>query len=90
MEGDVETIRALLKGETGKGCKTAEALLLSEGGEEVTLMLFTMPSETLVLFAGTVEGGVREEGFVLLMLVRCVGEAVTVLWILGRELVELG
>ncbi len=69
MEGDVETIRALLKGETGKGCKTVEALLLSEVGEEVTLVLFRMPGETLVLFAGTVEGGEREEGFVLLMLV---------------------
>lgn len=56
MEGEVETIRALVKGETGKGCKTAEALLLSDGGE-VTLVLFTMPGATLVLFVGTVEGG---------------------------------
>ena len=59
MEGDVETIRALLKGETGNGCKAAEALLLSEEEEEeeeeeVTLGLFAIPGETLVLVVGTV------------------------------------
>lgn len=85
----METIRALLKGETGKECKTAEALLLSEGGEEVTFVLFTMLGKTLVLFAGTVEGWEREESFVVLKLVKCVGEAVKVLLILGCELVEL-
>lgn len=90
MGGDVETIRALLKGETGKGCKTAEPLLLSEGGEEGTLVLFTMPGKTLVLFEGNVEGGEKEEGFALLMLVgECVGEVVTTLLILGGELVGL-
>lgn len=90
MEGDVETIWALLKGETGEGCSTAEALLLSEGEEEVTLVLFRMPGETLVLFVGPVEAGERGEGFVLLMLVECIGEAVMILLIKGGELVELG
>lgn len=79
MEGEVETIRALLKGDMGKGCKTAEALALSEGGEEIALVLFMMLGETLVLFVST-----------LLMLVKCVGEAVTVSLILGGELVGLG
>ncbi len=78
----MDTIRALLKGETGEGCRTADTLLLSE--EEVALVLFTKPGETLVLF---VTGGGRGEGFVLLM---CAGEAVTVLLILGGELVEWG
>lgn len=87
MEGDVETIRALLKGETGNGFKAAEDPLLSEGEEEVALVLFTIPGETLVLF---VEGGVRGEGFALLMLVKCVGEVVTGLLIVESELVELG
>lgn len=87
MEGDVETIRALLKGERGEGCKTAEALLLSVEEEEVTLALFTMLGETLVLFVGPVGGGERGEGFVLLMVVKCVGEAVIISLILGvREL----
>lgn len=89
MEGDVETMRALLKGEMGKGCKTAEALLLSEGKEEVAVVLFIMTGETLVLFVGLVEGGGKEEGFCLLMLTKCEGGAVTVLLILAGELVEL-
>lgn len=88
MEGDVKMIRALLKGERGKGCKAAEAPLLSEEEEEVTLVLFAMTGETLVLFVGAVEGGEREEG--LLMLVKCVEGAVTGLLIFGGELVELG
>lgn len=82
MEGDTATIRALLKGETGKA---TEALLLSEGEEKVTLVLFKMLGETLVLFVGTVDGWKRKESFVLLMLVKCVGEAVTALLILGSE-----
>lgn len=86
MEGDVETIRALVKGETGKGCKTAEGLL-SVGDDDVTLVLFVV-GDTLVLFVGTVDSGEREEGFVLLLLVRCVGEAETVVLILGDELEE--
>lgn len=86
----METIWALLKGETGEGCKAAEALILSEEEEEVIIVLFTMPGDTLVLFAGTVEGGEREESFVLLALVKYVGEAVSVLLILGDELGELG
>lgn len=48
-------MRALLKGEMGEGGKTAEALLLSEEGE-VTLVLFTMWNDTLVLFVDSVEG----------------------------------
>lgn len=72
------------------GCKTAEALPLSEGLEEVTLVLFTMPGETLVLFVGTGEVGERGEGFVLVIFVKCVGETVTVLLILGEELTEWG
>lgn len=52
-------------------------------------MLFAMLDKTLVLFAGTVEGGEREESFVVLKLVKRLGEAVTVLLILGGELVEL-
>lgn len=83
----MEMIRALLKGETGEGCSTAEALLLSEGEEEVTLVLFTMPGETLVLVVFPVEAGER---LVLWMLVECVGEALAILLIKGGELVELG
>lgn len=67
MEADVETIRALLKGEIGEGCRTADALLLSVGEEEVTLVLFTVLDEALVLFVGPVGGGERGEGFVLLI-----------------------
>lgn len=73
LEGDVETIRALLKGETGEGCKAAEAVYFFEGGGEITFVLFTMPGETLVLFVGIVEDGERGESFVLLMLLKCVG-----------------
>lgn len=90
MEGEVETIRALLKGETGIECKTAEALFLSEGEEETALVLFTIGVDNPVLFAGNVEGEGREESFVLLKLVKCVEEAVTALLILGGELVEVG
>lgn len=88
MEGDVETIRALVKGETGKGCITAE-VLLSVGEEEETRVLFVL-GETLVLLVGTMDGGEREEGLAFLMLVKCVGEAVTVLLILGDVLEGLG
>lgn len=87
MEGDVETIRALLKGETGEGCKTAGALL-SVGKEEITLVLLIL-GESLVLFVATVEVREGETGSFFLMLVKCVGEAVTVLSILGDELEEL-
>lgn len=88
-EGDVETMRALLKGDIGMGFKTVEALLLSDGKIEVTLVLFMMTGETLVLFVGPMEDRGKEEGFSLLMLARCVGRAATVLLILVGELVEL-
>lgn len=60
----METIRALVKGETGKGRKTV-AFLLSDGREEALFVLFTLFSELFVLFVG-------------LMLGRCTGETVTV------------
>lgn len=89
MEGDVETIWALLKGDIGMECKTVEALPLSEGKEEVALVLFIMTDETLVIFVDPVEDGEKEEGFSLLMLAKCVGGAATILLILAGELVEL-
>lgn len=61
----METIRALVKGETGKGRKTV-AFLFSDGKEEALFVLFTLLSELFVLFVG-------------LMLGRCPGETVTVL-----------
>lgn len=61
----METIRALAKGETGKGRKTV-AFLLSDGREEALFVLFTPSSELFVLFVG-------------LMLGRCTGETVMVL-----------
>lgn len=75
-----------MKGETGDGCKAAEALLSVET-EEVILVLF-MLGETLELSVGRVDGGEREERCVFLMLVKCVGDAVAVLLIFGDELEE--
>lgn len=57
MGGDVDTIRALVKGETGRGCKGA---FLAAGNEEGTLVVF-MLGEMLVLCVGTVEEGERSE-----------------------------
>ena len=90
MEGDVETIRALLKGETGKGCRTPEALLLSEEEEKLTLVLFTILCKIFVFCAGTVEGWEGEGSLVLLMSVKCVWEVMTVLLILGGKIVDSG
>lgn len=53
MDGEVETIWALLKGETGEGCKAAR--ILSEEEEEIRL-------GTFVVFVGTPEGVEREDG----------------------------
>lgn len=49
----METIRALVKGETGKGRKT---FLLSDGREEALFVLFTLFSELFVLFVGLMLG----------------------------------
>lgn len=75
MEGDVETIRAFTTGEAGEEGNTAE-------GGEITLVLFTMPTKTLVLFAGLGKG-------VLLILAKCVEVEVSVLLILGGKLAGL-
>lgn len=48
----METIRALVKGEMGKRCKTVEVFLLSDRIEETLFVLFTWFSELLVLFMG--------------------------------------
>lgn len=61
----METIRALVKGKTGKGRKTV-TFLLSDGREEALFVLFTLFSELFVVFVG-------------LMLGKCTGEKVTVL-----------
>lgn len=86
MDGDDETIRALVKGETGSGCKTAVTLLSAEN-DVVPPALFVL-GNTLVLFVGTGEDG--KEEFVFLMLVKNVGEAVEALLILEDGLEELG
>lgn len=52
--------------------------------------MFTTLARIFVLLVGTVEGRERGESFVLLMSVKCVGKAVSVLLILGDEIVELG
>ena len=84
MDGDVDTMWALVKEETGKGCKEDEVLLLSGGKEEkVVLMLF----DNLEIIVGPVESGGR--GFTLLMFVTCLGEAVTALLVLAGDLVKL-
>ena len=77
MEGDVDTIRALVKGEAGRGCKTTE-VFLPAGKDEVSRVL-SLPGETLVLFINTAGGGETEREFVFLMLVKSVGKAVSVL-----------
>lgn len=84
MEGDVETIRALVNGETGWACKTVEVFLPGLK-EEVTIVLFTL-GDTLGLFFGTVEGEKTEKGFAFLMLIKCNGKGSTVLLILRDEL----
>lgn len=70
------TIRALVKGEVGKRCKTLEVFLLSVRTEKTLFVLFTLFSELLVLFVGV-------------MLGKCMGETVTVLPTGATESVEL-
>lgn len=72
----METMRALVKGEMGKSCKTLEVFLLSERIEGTLFVLFTLFSELLVLFVGVMLGG-------------CTGEKVMVLLTGETESVEL-
>lgn len=73
----METIRALVKGETGKGFKTVETFLLSDGREETFFVLFRLLSE---LFVGLVWASCRGASVTVAVLLSVAIEAVELCW----------